>query len=167
MFYSVQDHLWFSRAQSFLCLLSNCARWGLPATRHCPNRKTKVLEDNPLLVGVRAGRYCILLMSIFSMYTGLIYNECFSVPLAMFGRGHWACPGKPDAVDRIQARGLGLSLALGSAAGTGPAPASLTPWTAARHAHACRFELMSWSALTRLWPRWLAQFHPVRPVLLS
>jgi len=49
----------------------------------------------------RAGRYCILLMSIFSIYTELIYNECFSVPMAMFGRGHWACPGKPDAVDRV------------------------------------------------------------------
>ena len=56
-----------------------------------------------VFAGVRAGRYCILLMSIFSMYTGLIYNECFSVPLAIFGRGHWACPGKPDVVDRIQA----------------------------------------------------------------
>ena len=56
------------------------------------------------VVRVRAGRYCILLMSIFSMYTGLIYNECFSVPLAIFGRGHWACPGKPGAVNQIQAR---------------------------------------------------------------
>ena len=51
----------------------------------------------------RAGRYCILLMSIFSIYTGLIYNECFSVPLTLWP-GHWACPGKPDAVDRIQVR---------------------------------------------------------------
>ncbi len=40
-------------------------------------------------------------MSIFSIYTGLIYNECFSVPMAVFGRDHWACPGKPDAVDRV------------------------------------------------------------------
>ena len=43
-------------------------------------------------------------MSIFSIYTGLIYNECFSVPMAIFGRGHWACPGNPEAVDRVQVR---------------------------------------------------------------
>ncbi|EXB63575.1 Vacuolar proton translocating ATPase 100 kDa subunit [Morus notabilis] len=37
------------------------------------------------------GRYVILMMSIFSIYTGLIYNEFFSVPFELFGRSAYAC----------------------------------------------------------------------------
>ncbi|XP_030523170.1 V-type proton ATPase subunit a3 [Rhodamnia argentea] len=37
------------------------------------------------------GRYVILMMAIFSIYTGLIYNEFFSVPFELFGPSAYAC----------------------------------------------------------------------------
>lgn len=37
------------------------------------------------------GRYVIILMSVFSIYTGLIYNEFFSVPFELFGRSAYDC----------------------------------------------------------------------------
>lgn len=39
-----------------------------------------------------AGRYVIFFMALFSLFTGLIYNEAFSIPLALFGTTHYKCP---------------------------------------------------------------------------
>lgn len=40
-------------------------------------------------------------MSIFSIYTGLLYNEMFSVPTSIFGSGHWACPSNMSLTNRV------------------------------------------------------------------
>jgi V-type H+-transporting ATPase subunit a len=38
-----------------------------------------------------AGRYVILIMSVFAIYMGFVYNECFSMPLSLFGKTQWEC----------------------------------------------------------------------------
>mmetsp|Transcript_17767 Transcript_17767/g.24563 ORF Transcript_17767/g.24563 Transcript_17767/m.24563 type:complete len:848 (+) Transcript_17767:114-2657(+) len=52
--------------------------------------------NNEIFNMIYAGRYCILLMSIFSMYTGLLYNEFFSMPMSLFGSSHYVCPSDPS-----------------------------------------------------------------------
>ncbi|XP_078080145.1 V-type proton ATPase 116 kDa subunit a 1 isoform X1 [Mustelus asterias] len=51
-------------------------------------RESRILSqksENEIFSTVFSGRYIILLMGIFSVYTGLIYNDCFAKTLNMFG----------------------------------------------------------------------------------
>ncbi|KAJ7957817.1 V-type proton ATPase subunit a [Quillaja saponaria] len=48
------------------------------------------------------GRYVIMMMALFSIYTGLIYNEFFSVPFELFGPSAYGCHG-PSCRDAFTA----------------------------------------------------------------
>jgi V-type H+-transporting ATPase subunit a len=56
-----------------------------------------------------AGRYMLLLMGCFALYMGLIYNECFSLTLDLFG-SRWTGPrGGGSNRERVQAAPYGSS----------------------------------------------------------
>jgi V-type H+-transporting ATPase subunit a len=48
-------------------------------------RQWRYRKLGDLLQTMYDGRYLILMMGVFSMFTGLIYNECFGVPINLFG----------------------------------------------------------------------------------
>lgn len=50
-------------------------------------RLQKSWEANEILSMIFHGRYVLLLMGIFSVYTGMLYNEWFGLPLNLFGSG--------------------------------------------------------------------------------
>lgn len=74
-------------------------------------RKLGELKLNEMVVMLFDGRYLLLLMAIFSVYTGLLYNETFSVPIDLFGT-RWSLshnssivPNKSEELAAQQAAG--------------------------------------------------------------
>jgi len=46
-----------------------------------------------MMEGLHSGRYMIIMMGFFAVYAGLIYNDCFSLGLNLFGT-RWAFTGQ-------------------------------------------------------------------------
>lgn len=85
--------------------------------------KQLAAQDNGEIFGMAfGGRYVILLMSIFSLYTGILYNEFFSVPMTLFGGTKYVCPTNSEmSLDECpQATTTGLH-------STGPYPIGADP----------------------------------------
>lgn len=64
-------------------LMSLFAFWMVRYENNCKLKKTR----NEIWNTFFEGRYIILMMGLFSIYTGLIYNDCFSKSLNIFGSG--------------------------------------------------------------------------------
>uniref|UniRef100_A0AAR2LVB3 V-type proton ATPase subunit a n=1 Tax=Pygocentrus nattereri TaxID=42514 RepID=A0AAR2LVB3_PYGNA len=92
-------------------------------------RETRLIaqkNENEMFSMVFAGRYIILLMGIFSIYTGIIYNDCFSKSLNVFGSS-WSVRAMFTAKETLEGnRMLQLDPAVQGVFG-GPYPIGIDP----------------------------------------
>jgi len=56
-------------------------------------KKNDGVKLDELTAGMHVGRYMLLMMGFFAIYAGLIYNDCFSLGLNLFG-SRWAFEGQ-------------------------------------------------------------------------
>mmetsp|Transcript_14644 Transcript_14644/g.46592 ORF Transcript_14644/g.46592 Transcript_14644/m.46592 type:complete len:765 (-) Transcript_14644:224-2518(-) len=79
---------------------------------------------NEMVAMAFSGRYCIFLMSVFSIYVGFLYNECFSIPMTLFGKSSFVCGTALDAEGQCP---TATTTGLVMAEGAGPYPFGVDP----------------------------------------
>jgi len=65
----------------------------------CIKEKKLALIDNEIFSMLFSGRYVILLMGAFSIFTGFMYNEMFAKPLSLFSTKNWVWKTLPDSIE--------------------------------------------------------------------
>jgi len=61
---------------------------------------------NEILTWLYGGRYILLFMGMFSIYNGVIYNDCLSLSLQLFGSSAWSQDGDKGEFNGVYAFGV-------------------------------------------------------------